>query len=162
MLAGVLAERLAAAGAGVNPRVGAGPCVRVGADVGASLGAGAGPGGRGGAVVLAAAGSADPAGAEDAQRMAEWLAAEIGTPITVGYASAARPTVAEAVRAARAAGAAHVTVASYLLAPGHFADQLRASGADLVTPPLSPHPVLAELVLQRYDAVCAAPLLERE
>ncbi len=43
-----------------------------------------------------------------------------------------------------------VAVASYLLAPGHFQDQLSASGADWVTDPLGDHPAMAGLVLDRY------------
>jgi sirohydrochlorin ferrochelatase len=43
-----------------------------------------------------------------------------------------------------------VAVASYLLAPGHFQDQLYASGADWVTEPLGGHPALAGLVIDRY------------
>jgi sirohydrochlorin ferrochelatase len=108
------------------------------------------------AVVLAAAGSSDAAGAEDTRLMAGWLAAELAVPVRVGYASAARPTVTEAVSALRAGGADRVAVASYLLAPGHFADRLRGAGADVVSAPLSPHPVLAEVVLRRYDAAPVA------
>src|SRR3712207_6874304 len=44
-------------------------------------------------------------------------------PVTTGYGSAAAPPVADAVTAARRAGAERVVVAAYLLAPGHFADK---------------------------------------
>jgi sirohydrochlorin ferrochelatase len=51
-----------------------------------------------------------------------------------------------------------VAVASYLLAPGHFHDQLAGSGADWVTAPLGGHPALAGLVIDRYRAArTAAP-----
>ena len=40
--------------------------------------------------------------------------------------------------------------------PGFFHDQLAKAGADLVTAPLLPSPVLAEIALERYDAALAA------
>jgi hypothetical protein len=49
-----------------------------------------------------------------------------------------------------------VVIASYLLAPGFFHDQLAKAGADLVTAPLLPSPVLAGIALERYDAALAA------
>jgi sirohydrochlorin ferrochelatase len=87
------------------------------------------------------------------------------------YGASAKPSVPEAVamlreEAAGGAGAGEsagavdlggrVVVASYLLAPGFFHDQLAKAGADLVTAPLLPSPVLAEIALERYDAALAA------
>jgi sirohydrochlorin ferrochelatase len=63
--------------------------------------------------------------------------------------------VPDAVAAARAAGAARVVVAAYLLAPGHFADRLAAAGADAVTAPLLPDDRVASVLLDRYDAAVA-------
>jgi sirohydrochlorin ferrochelatase len=111
------------------------------------------------AVVLGVAGSRDPAAGEDTARMAGWLAEELAVPVSVGYVAAARPTVAEAVAACRRGGCRRVAVASYVLAPGYFGERLTASGADVVTAPLSPHPALPELILRRYDA--AAPAVGR-
>ncbi len=54
--------------------------------------------------------------------------------------------------AARAAGAARVVVAAYLLAPGHFASRLTEAGADAVTAPLLPDERVAAVLLDRYDA----------
>ena len=48
-----------------------------------------------------------------------------------------------------------MVIASYLLAPGFFHDQLAKAGADLVTEPLLPSPVLAEIALERFDAAVA-------
>jgi hypothetical protein len=48
-----------------------------------------------------------------------------------------------------------VVIASYLLAPGFFHDQLAKAGADVVTEPLLPSPVLADIALDRYDAAVA-------
>ena len=76
-------------------------------------------------------------------------------PVAAAYLSAARPRLDEAVAAARAAGAARVVVATYLLAPGFFADLAGRCGADVVTPPLlvpdGPVPAaLVDVVLNRY------------
>lgn len=103
-------------------------------------------------VVLAAAGSSDARAVRDVEEVAGALAGRLGSPVTPAYLSAARPPVADAVTAARAAGARRVVVANYLLAPGFFADRLQRVGADVVSDPLAPHPLLADLVLRRYDA----------
>jgi sirohydrochlorin ferrochelatase len=101
-------------------------------------------------VVLAAAGSSDPAGAADVQKQADLLADQLRAPVVCAFATAARPTVPEAVAGLRERTGQPVAVASYLLAPGHFQDQLYASGADWVTEPLGGHPALAGLVIDRY------------
>jgi sirohydrochlorin ferrochelatase len=112
-------------------------------------------GAPGDAVVLAAAGSSDPAALASVHVQAGLLAAELtrrdGVPatVTVGFGSAGSPTVAGAVTAARAAGADRVVIAPYLLAPGFFADRLADAGADLVAGVLGPHPAVVELILER-------------
>lgn len=119
----------------------------------------------GDAVVLAAAGSSDPDAVASVRTQAGLLAAELarrdpGTPavtgtvvpVTVGFGSAAGPTVPAAVAAARAAGANRVAVAPYLLAPGFFADRLADAGADLVAAPLGAHPAVLDLILRRAEA----------
>jgi sirohydrochlorin ferrochelatase len=83
---------------------------------------------------------------------ADLLQRDWAGPVTTGYGSAAQPTVAEAVTAARRAGAERVVVAAYLLAPGHFHDKLGEAGADSVTAPLLPADPIAAVLLDRYDA----------
>jgi sirohydrochlorin ferrochelatase len=107
-------------------------------------------------VVLAAAGSSDPAGAADVQQQADLLAERLGVPVIGAFATAARPTVQEAVAGLRERTGQPVAVASYLLAPGHFQDQLHDSGADWVTEPLGGHPALAGLVIDRYRTAVIA------
>ncbi|MDN3355159.1 sirohydrochlorin chelatase [Actinomadura sp. DC4] len=107
------------------------------------------------AVVLAAAGSSDPAANATISAMARrWRGWRRVVP---AYASAARPTPAEAVRALRAAGAPRVAVASYFLAPGYFADKVReeslAAGAVAVSPALGAAPELAEIITERYTEI---------
>lgn len=118
------------------------------------------------AVVLAAAGSTDPAAAVDVAAMAELLAGRIPSPVTIGVAAGAGTRIADAVAAAREAGAQRVVAASYVLAPGHFADVISRGGADLVTAPLAPDtsPVaeLVDVVVERYRAaVPSLPLATR-
>ena len=104
------------------------------------------------AVVLAAAGSTDPAAQQAVRELAATWARWGWWAVEAAFASAAEPTVAEAVAALRARGAPKVAVASYLLAPGLFADRIRAAGGDVTSAPLGDAPEVAELVLARYDA----------
>ncbi len=107
-------------------------------------------------VVLAAAGSSDPAAAADVRQQAELLADRLSVPVTAAFASAAPPTVQEAVADLRARTGGPVAVASYLLAPGQFQDQLAAGGAEWVTEPLGGHPAVAGLVIERYRTAMLA------
>ena len=104
------------------------------------------------AVVVAAAGSSDPRSVADVQQTADLLQRSWAGPVTTGYGSAARPTVPDAVAAARRGSAEQVVVAAYLLAPGHFHDKLAGAGADVVTAPLLPDERIAAVLLDRYDA----------
>jgi sirohydrochlorin ferrochelatase len=123
------------------------------------------------AVILAAAGSSNPRASLNVEELAGALRALRPNRIVAAYGASARPSVPEAVamlreEAAGGAGAGQsagavavggrVVIASYLLAPGFFHDQLAKAGADLVTEPLLPSPVLAEIALERYDAALAA------
>lgn len=111
----------------------------------------------GDSVVLAAAGSTDPAAALAVEAVAAGLADRLTQPVTIGYGAGAQPRVPAAVATARAdlAPGGRVVVASYLLAPGYFYDRVLEAGADVVSRPLAPDPRLAEIVLDRYDAVAA-------
>ena len=106
-------------------------------------------------IVLAAAGSSDPAAAESVEQLAGSLRRLLPQRILAGYGASAQPSVPDAVERLKAQGAAKVAIASYLLAPGFFHDQLAKAGADLVTAPLLPAEVLAELALERYDQALA-------
>jgi sirohydrochlorin ferrochelatase len=102
----------------------------------------------GGPVTLAAAGSADPRSLADVAAQATMLADLLGVTVDVGYVAAGEPRLAE-LRPA--------SVASYLLAPGTFADAAAACGAAVVSAPLGAHPALAEIALRRYDEALTAP-----
>jgi sirohydrochlorin ferrochelatase len=112
------------------------------------------------AVVLAAAGSSDPgANAVITGLAARWRAVRGWQAVVPAYASAASPAPPEAVAAALRGGARRVLVASYLLAPGRFADQIRrdclAAGAAAVSAVLGAAPEVADVVLERYAEALA-------
>ncbi|MGH3286583.1 MAG: sirohydrochlorin chelatase [Streptosporangiaceae bacterium] len=107
-------------------------------------------------VILAAAGSSDPgANATIAGLAAQWQATGGWFAVRPAYASAASPAPAQAVTELLRAGARRVVVATYLLAPGLFADRIRdaslAAGAAAVSPVLGASPELADVVLDRYQ-----------
>ncbi|MDT9690762.1 sirohydrochlorin chelatase [Streptomyces sp. P9(2023)] len=107
---------------------------------------------RGTGVVLAAAGSRDPEGLAAVRRIAAALSERLGgVPVVPAYASAATPTVSEAVRVLAARGRHRVAVASCFTAPGLFAARAAAAAPGIAAPPLGAHPALARLLLHRYD-----------
>jgi sirohydrochlorin ferrochelatase len=121
-------------------------------------------------IVLAAAGSSNPSAAVSVEELLGQLRELRSNRIVAAYGASAKPTVPDAVAmlreeleggagAGESAGAVdvggRVVIASYLLAPGFFHDQLGKAGADVVTEPLLPSPVLAEIALDRYDAAVA-------
>jgi sirohydrochlorin ferrochelatase len=101
------------------------------------------------AVVLAAAGSKDPAWRASIER----IGADLGAH--VAYASGSDRKVADVVADLRHRGARRVAIAAYLLADGLFYRTLHRAGADAVTPPLSLDPAVVSLVLRRYDLTMA-------
>ena len=116
-------------------------------------GPGADPAGT--AVVLAAAGSSDPeANATIARMAAQWQARTGWFAVRPAYASAAAPSPAAAVTSLLRAGAPRVVVATYLLAPGLFADRIRrsalAAGASAVSPALGACAEVADVMLDRF------------
>jgi sirohydrochlorin ferrochelatase len=96
------------------------------------------------AVVLAAAGSDDPRAIADVHTAAEQLREELGVDVTVGFIAGGRPRVADGESTA---------IASYLLAPGHFADELARMPVPVVSAPIGADPTVAEVILDRYDQV---------
>ncbi|CAM3114366.1 sirohydrochlorin cobaltochelatase [Arthrobacter ulcerisalmonis] len=115
------------------------------------------------AVVLAAAGSSNPAAAVSVQEIARQLRKLLPNKVVVAYGAAEKPTVPEAVAALRTAhpgsaggeGSGRVIIASYLLAHGYFHDQLAKAGADVVAEPLLPSELVAQVALDRYTTAIA-------
>ena len=110
-------------------------------------------------VVASAAGLADEIGYPGVTM--GLLADRLGVAVVAAFASASAPSVPEAVAALRARTGGPVAVASYLLAPGQFQDQLADSGAEWVTAPLGGHPALAGLVSQDSAARFTGPYSHR-
>ncbi|MGW8730886.1 sirohydrochlorin chelatase [Streptomyces sp. NPDC055808] len=109
-------------------------------------------------VVLAAAGSRDPESAADTRRTARLLSERLGgVPVLPAYASAASPTVPEALRALAARGRHRIAIASYFTAPGRFAAQSAAKAPWIAAAPMGAHPALARLVLHRYEEALTYP-----
>jgi sirohydrochlorin ferrochelatase len=110
-------------------------------------------------VVLAAAGSSDASANATIARLAgAWARDGRWRAVVPAYASAAGPRPEEAVAALHGTSggsAGPVVVATYLLAPGYFADKIRASalaaGADAVSAVLGAAPEVADVVLRRYE-----------
>lgn len=104
-------------------------------------------------VVLVAAGSSDHRALVHVHDTAYALGVRLGTPVRIGYAATARPSVAEAVASLRdTLPGARVAVASWLLAPGLFQRKLDDAGADVAANPLGAHPRVVDLILRRYHA----------
>jgi sirohydrochlorin ferrochelatase len=93
---------------------------------------------NGGPAVLAAADSSDPRALADVRQMAADLGAVLGAEVSAAFVSELPDADA---------------VASYLLAPGAFADRIATCGARIVSAPLGADPLIAEIILDRYDAI---------
>ena len=107
-------------------------------------------------VVLAATGSSDPRARADVETQGRHLATSWPAEVRVAFAGGPGARVADAVDGLRADGHPRVAVASYLLAPGHFADVIAAAGGDVTSAPVGAHPAVVDVVLARLDAVMSA------
>jgi len=112
-------------------------------------------GGPGDAVVLAAAGSARQRSLDEVAAAARQLAERLGRPVIPAFLTVAQPSVTQAVAQLRESGHDRVAVASYLLAPGVFAERLQTVGADVVSDPIGVHPLVVEAVANAYAVVVA-------
>lgn len=112
------------------------------------------------AVVLAAAGAADPDANAQVARVArllfEWRG---GGPVEAAYASATRPTVPQALDRLRLLGYEQIAVAPYFLAPGrlptHVAAAARAAGDVGLAGLLGDADEVVDVVLDRYEQAVA-------
>ncbi|WP_051218029.1 sirohydrochlorin chelatase [Nocardioides insulae] len=104
-------------------------------------------------VVMVAAGSRDPRATADLDAAAALLAGVWGTPVRWAALAGLGRRPAEVIRPGDA-------VASYLLAPGYFADRARseslAAGAGVVSDVLGTHPLLVDLLVTRTESLLAA------
>jgi sirohydrochlorin ferrochelatase len=98
-------------------------------------------------VTLAAAGSSQEVGLADVRVAAGQLAELLRVAVQEAYVGAGEPALADVTSPA---------VATYLLAPGRFADQIAECGAPIISAPIGADPRVAEVAMNRYDA--ALPL----
>lgn len=111
------------------------------------------------AVVLGVAGSSDVRAHQSVDRAAARLAMRLGREVVVGHLGGTGRRLGDVVAEVGASGR-RVVVATYLLAPGHFADLVHRCGADVVTDALldagPPDPRLVQLVIDRHDSMAGA------
>ncbi|MEU9099595.1 CbiX/SirB N-terminal domain-containing protein [Streptomyces sp. NPDC048361] len=112
-------------------------------------------GGPGDAIVVAGAGSTWPGGVDGTRAVTRELSrAHPNLPVVDAYCSAAHPSVPDRVAQLRAAGFRRITIATHLLAPGRFTRVLEETGGvHAVSAPIADHPLIARLVLNRYESV---------
>lgn len=113
------------------------------------------------AIVLASAGSSDPAARAAVEAIAERWAQRLGRPVVSAYATACGPTVSDAVDGLRARGSERVAVASLFLAPGRLPSAVHrdglATGAVAVADPLGTDERLVELIAERARTSSRSP-----
>ena len=113
-------------------------------------------------VILAGAGSSHaPANRLVADVAARWQASTSWAGVVAAFAAAAEPDVPAAVAALRARGARRFAVGSWFLAPGLLPDRILQlardhAGDPLIAEPMADHPVVANLILDRYTASLTA------
>jgi sirohydrochlorin ferrochelatase len=118
--------------------------------------AGIGPADRVGLAVAGVGSSSATANART-RSVARLLAAGTAWQAAPCFATVA-PTLADARNTLRARGCARIVVAPWFLAPGLLTDRLAATGLPMAAP-LGAHPLLAGVVLDRYDSAVAAPAI---
>ena len=103
-------------------------------------------------IVLASAGSSDPAARAAIEGVARRWAVRRGSPVRAAYATAGGRTVAEAVGQLRDEGCMAVAVSGLFLAPGRLPEVVRRSALEagaLVAEPLRAADALVRLVAAR-------------
>jgi sirohydrochlorin ferrochelatase len=93
-------------------------------------------------VVVAAAGSVDDQALSDARVAAAALSNELNAPVTAAFIGPGEPRLRDLSPAA---------VVPYLIAPGAFFDLVTRCGASIVAAPLGADPLVAAILLDRYD-----------
>ncbi|MGW5438438.1 sirohydrochlorin chelatase [Nocardia asteroides] len=109
-------------------------------------------------IAVAAVGSTRPGANERTAEVAAEIARRTGLAAEICFATS-EPTLTAATTRLRARGADAVVVAPWFLAPGLLTDRLRTAAPGLVhADTLGAHPMLAEVVWDRYDAAIEADL----
>jgi len=115
-------------------------------------------------LVLGVAGSRDFRAHRSVDSAATRLAIALGREVRVGHLGGTGRPIRDVVAEA-ATSRSRIVVATYLLAPGYFANVLSTCGADAVTAPLLsgglPDPRLVQLVVDRFQRSAAQWRYER-
>ncbi|MEV6769988.1 sirohydrochlorin chelatase [Nocardia sp. NPDC051030] len=109
-------------------------------------------------IAVAAVGSSSPTANARTAQVAHRLSAITGWPTEICFATTT-PTVTEAISTLHTRGADRVLIAPWFLAPGLLTDRLMTAAPNLLhANTIGPHPLLADVVLDRYTAAIAQPL----
>ncbi|MBF6495935.1 sirohydrochlorin chelatase [Nocardia cyriacigeorgica] len=110
-------------------------------------------------IAVAAVGSSSDAANVRTAEVARMLTASTGWATEICFATTG-PSLTEAAARLRARGAERVLVAPWFLAPGLLTDRLMRQAPDLEhAHVLGPHPVLTDVILDRYRAAVDVSLL---
>jgi sirohydrochlorin ferrochelatase len=111
-----------------------------------------------GVLVVAIGSTHAAANARTAQVARMLMAGTRWSGATTAFATGSGPSVAEATNRLRRLGARHVVIAPWFLAPGRLTDRIAkyAAAEEIpMTAPLGAHRLVAETVLDRFDAAAA-------
>ena len=115
------------------------------------------------ALVLASAGTSDPAANEAVAALARLWGQRHRLPASAAFASTTTPSTGEAVRQWRRAGYRRVAVGSWFIAPGTLPDRVQdlanQAGVTAVSRPLGAHGLLCQAILDRYLVSASAVLV---
>ncbi|WP_324189124.1 sirohydrochlorin chelatase [Nocardia otitidiscaviarum] len=108
-------------------------------------------------VAVAAVGSSSAAANARTAAVARQLAARTGWDTEICFATT-EPTVTTALSRLRDRGAGQLLVAPWFLAPGLLTDRLANAASDIAhTAAIGAHPLLTQVVLDRFDTAAALP-----
>ncbi len=110
-------------------------------------------------VIVTAVGSSRAEANSRTQTVAEQLVTLTRWTAATAFAAGPNPNLTESADALRAAGATRLIIAPWFLAHGRITDRVANFAAAQGIPmaqPLGPHRLVAETVLDRFDAVCRA------
>jgi sirohydrochlorin ferrochelatase len=110
-------------------------------------------------VLVTAVGSSRPQANARTASVADHLVQHTNWTATTAFATGPHPTLAEAAAILRERGATRLVIAPWFLAHGRITDgiaEYARAQRILMAEPLGPHRLVAETVLDRYDAASAA------
>lgn len=109
-------------------------------------------------VIVTAVGSSRAEANSRTKTVAEQLVAHTRWTADTAFAAGPNPNLAEVADRLRARGADRLMIAPWFLAPGRITDRVANFAAAQGIPmaqPLGPHRLVAETVLDRFDAACS-------